>query len=118
MSRWAEIATVIGSVLVAAGVLIGGTRWAVESAVEPLRVEVRELRQDIGKLREGVHHDIGELRGDVHALDVRVARLEEGQRVIVMRLERVETRLDGVESRLDGVETRLDRIEAQKMAVR
>ena len=115
MSRWAEIATVIGSVLVAAGVLVGGTRWAVESAVEPLRVEVRELRQDIGKLREdlrqdigelrdNVHQDIGKLREDVHGLDVRVARLEEGQRVIVMRLERVESRLDS--------------IEAQKVAVR
>jgi len=87
VSRWTEIATIIDSVLVAAGVLVGGTRWAVESAVEPLHVEVRELRQDIGMLRD-----------DVHALDVRVARLEEGQQVIVMRLERVETRLDSIEA--------------------
>ena len=97
MGRWAEIATVIASVLVAAGVLVGGTRWAVESAVDPLRADLRELRETV---REG----IAELRADVHALDVRVARLEEGQRIIVMRLEAVEARLDG--------------IEAQKMAAR
>ena len=109
MTRRAEIATVVGSVLVAAGVLVGGTRWAVMSAVEPLRVEVGELRRDIGTLRkdvrkeidtlrEDVHRDIGELRESVHGIDVRLARVEEGQRVIVTRLERVESRLDGVEA--------------------
>ena len=119
MTRWAEIATVVGSVLVAAGVLVGGTRWAVVSAVEPSRAEVRELRRDvgalrdhvhtevgalredirkeIGTLREGVHRNIGELRQSVHGVDVRLARVEEGQQVIVTRLERVESRLDGVD---------------------
>ena len=162
MTRWAEIATIVGSVLMAAGVLVGGTRWAVVSAVEPLRAEVRELRRDvgalrdhvhtevgalrdhvrtevgalrgyvhtevgalredirkeIGTLREDVHRDIGELRQSVHGIDVRLARVEEGQQVIVTRLERVESRLGGVESRLDGVESRLDEIEAQKVAAR
>ena len=98
MSRWAEIATVIGPVLVAAGVLAGGTRWAVENAVEPPRAEVRDLRQDVGNLREDVHQDIGERREGNRRLDAPVTRLEEGRRVIVMRLERVESRLDGIEA--------------------
>ena len=118
MSRWADIATVIASVLVTVGVLVGGVHWTVSGAVDPLRADLRDFRAE-------VRSDIGGLRDDVHALDVRVARLEEGQQIIVRRLERVEAGQEAIESRLHRVEAgqgaieeRLDRIEALKVAQR
>lgn len=79
MSCWKDIVTVVGTVLVAAGVLIGGVHWAVTGAVEPLRNEVRDLRSD------------------VHGIDVRLVRVEE-------RLDRVESGQAAIGERLDRIE--------------
>jgi len=42
-----------------------------------MRASLGKIERDVGALRGQLERDVSALRGDIHALDVRLARLEE-----------------------------------------
>ena len=118
-----ELSVLAGIVVAAVGVLLGGTQWAVSSALEttltfavsPLRedlrllqADVRSVRADIRLLSEGQAEirgqgaDVSALREDLRAVQVDVRSLREGQTELRERLVRVETLLEPDGSSSDG----------------
>ena len=128
--RWAtakELSALLGIVLAAVGVLLGGTQWAVSSALEttlifavsPLRedlrlvqADLRSVQADIRSLSEGQAEirgqlavqgaDVSALREEVRSVRADVRALGEGQADLSERLVRVETLLEPDGSSSDG----------------
>ena len=125
VKRWAtakELSALLGMVLAAVGVLLGGTQWAVSSALEttltfavsPLRedlrlvqADLRSVQADVRSLSEGQAEirgqlaaqgaEVSALREEMRLVRADVQALSEGQAELRERLARVETLLE-----LDG----------------
>lgn len=83
MDLWHEIVAAVAAILVSAGVLLGGIRWAVSGALIPLRADMSALRNEMSSLRDKVHED---LRGTGE----RLARVEATITATEHRLNRIE----------------------------
>ena len=130
VKRWAtakELSALAGIVVAAVGVLLGGTQWAVSSALEttltfavsPLRedlrlvqAEVRSVQVEVRSLSEGQAEirgqlvaqgaEVSALREEMRAVQADVRSLSEGQADLRERLVRVETLLEPDASSSDG----------------
>ena len=120
-----EVATLVGVVFAATGVLIAGMQWAISNNVDPLfllmramQSQVLDIRDDVGELRAEVgvlrgqfaevrgevgevRGEVGELRGQVTDIRERVARVEAGLEQVRGNQARV---LDLLERGLDPSE--------------
>ncbi|MDD9984607.1 MAG: hypothetical protein OXU81_25145 [Gammaproteobacteria bacterium] len=121
--RWAtakELSALASIVVAAVGVLLGGTQWAVSSALEttltfavsPLREDLRLVQADMRSLSEGQAEiraqlavqgaEVSALREEMRAVQTDVRSLREGQAELRERLVRVETLLEPDEASSDG----------------
>ena len=113
--RWAtakELSALAGIVLTSVGVLLGGTQWAVSSALEttlmfavsPLREDLRLVQAEVRSLSVGQAEirgqlavqgaEVSALREEVRSVQADVRALSAGQAELRERLIRVETLLE------------------------
>ena len=130
VKRWAtakELTALAGIVVAAVGVLLGGTQWAVSSALEttltfavsPLREDLRLVQADMRSFREDIRSvraevrslsegqaeiraQVSALREEMRAVRTDVRSLGEGQAELRERLVRVETLLEPDGASSDG----------------
>ncbi len=86
---------------------------AVESKLEPVRQDIHELREQVGR----VEQRIDRLESKVDGLEERMDRLESKVDSLEKRMGRLESKVDSLESKVDQLESRIDGLETRVVSL-
>lgn len=95
----------------------------VEAKLEPIKQDIRGLREDVSVLKEKVGNleedvsilkeKVSNLEEDVSILKEKVGGLEEKVGSLISRMDSLESRMGSLESRMDSLESRMDLLESR-----